>query len=145
MPIKEISRFLPPNLDEFDIAIASREASGAVRFDEPEYRHWGGRAVNLMIRFFAIPELRDTQCGFKMFRGPVAEDLFQKQTLHNWSFDIELLFIARKRGYRVVEIPIPWYFNPETKLKPLQDALQMGLDILTIHRNARRGAYDMEG
>jgi hypothetical protein len=80
-----------------------------------------------------------------MFRGIVAEDLFRRQTLHNWSFDIELLFIARMRGYRVVEIPIPWYFNPETKLKPLQDALQMGLDIITIRRNARQGIYDAEG
>jgi glycosyltransferase involved in cell wall biosynthesis len=66
MPITEVSRFLPPELEDFDIAIASREAPGAVRFNEPEYRHWGGRGVNMMIRLFAIPELRDTQCGFKM-------------------------------------------------------------------------------
>jgi glycosyltransferase involved in cell wall biosynthesis len=142
MPITEVSRFLPPKLKDFDIAIASREAPGAVRFNEPEYRHWGGRGVNMMIRLFAIPELRDTQCGFKMFRGSVADDLFQVQTLHNWSFDIELLFIARIRGYRIIEVPIPWYFNPETKLKPLQDAVQMGMDICAIRRNARRGTYD---
>jgi glycosyltransferase involved in cell wall biosynthesis len=142
MPIHEINRFLPPRLEEFDIAIASREAPGAVRYDEPGYRHWGGRGVNLMIRLFAVPGLRDTQCGFKMFRDEVAEDLFKYQTLTNWSFDIELLFIARRRGYRVKEQPIPWYFNPETKLNPFKDAYQMALDILRIHRNASQGLYD---
>lgn len=142
MPITEVNRFLPPLLEDFDIAIASREAPGAVRYNEPEYRHWGGRGVNLMIRLLALPELRDTQCGFKMFRDNVAEDLFEKQTLPNWSFDIELLYVARMRGYRVVEVPIPWYFNPETKLSPIKDAIQMGLDILKIRYQALRGTYD---
>jgi glycosyltransferase involved in cell wall biosynthesis len=142
MPITEVNRFLPPQLENFDIAIASREAPGAVRYNEPEYRHWGGRGVNLMIRLLALPELRDTQCGFKLFTAAAAEDLFVRQTLQNWSFDIEVLFIARRRGYRILELPIPWYFNPETKLKPLQDAVRMGLDILKIHRYARKGVYD---
>ena len=142
MPITEVNRFLPPQLEDFDIAIASREAPGAVRYNEPEYRHWGGRGVNLMIRLLALPELRDTQCGFKMFQDNVAEDLFGKQTLPNWSFDIELLYVARMRGYRVVEVPIPWYFNPETKLSPIRDAIQMGLDILKIRYQALRGTYD---
>jgi hypothetical protein len=97
-----------------------------------------------MIRLFAIPGLRDTQCGFKMFRDIVAKDLFQVQTLHNWSFDIELLYVAKMRGYQILELPIPWYFNPETKLKPLEDALQMGLDIIKIRQNARRGVYDLK-
>jgi glycosyltransferase involved in cell wall biosynthesis len=61
MPVSEINRFLPPDLTDFDIAIASREAPGAVRYNEPEYRHVGGRAVNLMIRLFAWPGLHDTQ------------------------------------------------------------------------------------
>lgn len=142
MPIGEVNRFLPPEIDDFDVVIGSREASGATRFNEPGYRHWGGRGVNLMIRLLALPDLRDTQCGFKMFKGQVAEDLFENQTLTNWSFDIELLYIARMRRYKIKELPIPWYFNPETKLSPLKDALRMGLDILTIHRNSRRGIYD---
>jgi glycosyltransferase involved in cell wall biosynthesis len=141
MPIGEVNRFLPPAIDNFDIAIASREVDGAIRYGEPAYRHWGGRGINLFIRLLALPGIRDTQCGFKMFRGPIAEDLFSKQTLKNWSFDIELLMIARRRGYRILELPIPWYFNPETKLHPLRDALQMVLDILAIHRNSLRGVY----
>ncbi len=142
MPIREIERFLPPALADFDLAIASREAPGAVRYNEPYYRHWGGRLINLMIRLLALPGLHDTQCGFKCFRRSVAEDLFRHQTLESWSFDIELLYMARLRGYRVVEVPIPWYFNPESKLNVVKDALQMGVDILKVRRNARRGLYD---
>lgn len=141
MPIDQVNRFLPTSLTDFDVAIASREAPGAIRYHEPGYRHWGGRGINLLIRLLALPGLRDTQCGFKMFRAEVAEDLFCSQTLTNWSFDIEVLYIARKRGYRILELPIPWYFNPETKLNPIQDALRMVMDIGTIHRNARRGVY----
>jgi dolichyl-phosphate beta-glucosyltransferase len=142
MPIDEVNRFIPPELENFDIAIASREAPGSIRYNEPGYRHWGGRGVNIMIRLFAVPGLHDTQCGFKMFRGDIAEDLFQNQTINNWSFDIELLFIARKRRYRITELPIPWYFNPDTKLNPFMDAFQMAVDIFNIHLNALRGVYD---
>ena len=142
MPISEVNQFLPPLLDTCDIVIGSREAPGAIRYDEPSYRHWGGRSVNLLIRLFVLPGLRDTQCGFKMFRGVIAEDIFRFQTILNWSFDIEMLFIARRRGYCIVELPIPWYFNPETKLSPFKDAIRMVLDIVTIHRNARRGVYE---
>ncbi len=142
MPIAEVNRFLPPQINDFDIAIASREAPGAVRYNEPEYRHLGGRAINLMIRALALPGMHDTQCGFKCFRASVAEEIFARQTLTSWSFDIEILFQARRRGYRIREIPIPWYFNADTKLNPIRDALQMALDIFTIHKNALRGHYD---
>ena len=141
MPITEINRFLPPTLGEFDLAIASREAHGAVRYNEPLYRHLGGRLVNGMIRFLALPGLQDTQCGFKCFRAPVAEDLFHYQTLPGWSFDVELLYIAHLRGYRIVEIPIPWHYNPETKLSAVRDAWRMVRDILVIRKNARQGLY----
>jgi glycosyltransferase involved in cell wall biosynthesis len=142
MPVTEINRFLPPARTGFDIAIASREAPGAVRYNEPSYRHLGGRLINTIIRLLALPGLNDTQCGFKCFRAGVAEDLFRHQTLTGWSFDIELLYIARRRGYQVIEIPIPWYFNPDSKLSAVQDAFKMGLDIFSIRMNAMRGMYD---
>lgn len=141
MPITETSRFLPPKLVDFDVAIASRESAGAIRYHEPLYRHLGGRAINLVIRTLALPGLQDTQCGFKCFRGAVAEDLFYQLTLTGWSFDIEVLYIARRRKYRIAEVPIPWYFNPESKLDVVQDALRMLLDIMAIRANARRGRY----
>jgi len=142
MPIQEINRFLPPALVDFDIAVASREAPGAQRFGEPMYRHLGGRLINGLIRLLALPGLNDTQCGFKCLRGAIAEDLFRQISLPGWSFDVELLFIARRRGYRIIELPIPWYYRAESKMTPVRGALKMGVDIITIHRNARQGLYD---
>jgi dolichyl-phosphate beta-glucosyltransferase len=142
MPIEEINRFLPPSLENFDVAIGSREVRGAVRYDEPPYRHLGGRLVNLLIRMLILPQLQDTQCGFKCFRASVAEDLFQYQTLNGWSFDIELLFVAYRRRYRVVEIPVDWYYRTESKVSAVRDALRMINDIFRIRANARRGLYD---
>ena len=141
MPVEEIGRFLPPHIEGSDIVLGSREEPGAVRYGEPEYRHLGGRLVNLMIRLLALPGLHDTQCGFKLFRAEAAELLFRKQTLDSWSFDIEILFIARRLGLGMVEIPIPWYYHAESKVRPVQDAARMFSDILRIRRNARLGMY----
>lgn len=142
MPIQEVNRFLPPAMTGFDIAIGSREAPGAIRYHEPGYRHWGGRAINLLIRLLALPGLRDTQCGFKCFRAEVATDIFRFQTFPGISFDPETLYIARLRGYRIVELPIPWYFDPESRINLLDDTLSLLRDLLAIRRNARRGLYD---
>lgn len=142
MPITEVNRFLPPELTDFDIAIGSREAPGAVRYNEPGYRHWGGRGINLLIRLLALPGLRDTQCGFKCFRADVAKDIFQYQTFDGISFDPEVLFIARLRGYKIIELPIPWYYSDESRINLFHDTLAMVKDLLTIRRNARRGLYD---
>ncbi len=142
MPAAEINRFLPPALTGVHIAIASREAPGAVRYNEPRYRHLVGRVFNTMIRFLALPGLHDTQCGFKCFRGDVAEDLFRRQTITGWSFDVEILFIARRLGYTVVEVPIPWFFNPDSKVSVLRDSARMALDLINIRLKARQGEYD---
>lgn len=142
MPIEEISLFLPPKLSNYDVAIGSREAPGSVRYNEPFYRHLGGRAINTIIRLLALPGLHDTQCGFKCFQAAAAEDLFNHLTLTGWSFDIELLYVARLRGYRIVEVPISWHFNPESKLNVVQDAMRMLLDILSIRMKAQRGEYE---
>jgi glycosyltransferase involved in cell wall biosynthesis len=142
MPVEEIVKFLPPRLQDFDIAIGSREARGAVRYNEPSYRHLGGRGINLIIQTLILPGLNDTQCGFKCFRAEVAEDIFKRQTLHGWSFDIELLYIARRDGYRIVEIPIHWYHFSDSKVNALRDAVRMINDIFLIRANARRGLYD---
>lgn len=142
MPVTEINRFLPPAFPECDILIASREATGAVRYKEPQYRHIIGRIFNTGIRWIALPGLQDTQCGFKCFRGQVAEDVFRRQTLTGWAFDVEVLFIARRRGYDIRELPIPWYFNADSKVRVLHDSLRMGLDLFKIRYNAWRGVYD---
>ena len=141
MPVDEISKFIPPAANDLDIAIASREAKGSKRYNEPPYRHLGGRGINYIIQALILPGLNDTQCGFKCFRAEVANDIFKSQTLSGWSFDIELLYIARRRGYRVREIPIDWYYHPETKVSALRDALRMIADIFRIRMNALRGKY----
>ena len=141
MPITEIGKFIPPALTGYDIVIASREAPGSIRYNEPIYRHLGGRGINLIIRLLALPGLQDSQCGFKCFTARASDDLFRVQTLDGWSFDIELLFVARMRGYRLTEVPIHWYFQSESKVHAVRDALRMLGDIFTIRRNARRGLY----
>lgn len=144
MPIEELPRFLPPNHAGADIVIGSREAPGAVRYDEPDFRHVGGRLVNWIIQLLALPRLDDTQCGFKIFRAAVAEDLFSRQTILGWSFDIEILFIARRRGYIIVEMGIPWYYRDLSHVSPLKDAVQLFFDILKIRWNTWRGVYAQE-
>jgi glycosyltransferase involved in cell wall biosynthesis len=141
MPITELPRFLPPALEGADIAIASREVAGAVRYGEPILRHWIGRGFNTLVRWLAVPGFQDTQCGFKCFRGEVAEDLFRLQRLDGWTFDVEVLFLAQRRGYRIVEVPIPWYYVPGSRVRVLSDSWSMFLDLLRIRRNWNRGVY----
>ena len=142
MPVEEISKFIPPALKDFDIAIGSREAPGAVRYNEPYYRHLTGRVFNMLIRLMVLPNLQDTQCGFKCLRAEVARDIFPFQTITGWAFDVELLYIAHYHGYRILEIPIDWYFNADSKVRVLRDSWRMFIDLLVIRRNARRGLYD---
>lgn len=141
MQVEEINHFLPPALPDPQIVIGSREAPGAVRYNEPIYRHLGGRVVNAMIRLLALPGLNDTQCGFKCLRADAAQDLFHRLTLTGWSFDVELLYIARLHGYSIVEVPIHWHYGAGSRLNPIKGTLAMLRDLLTIRRNHRQGIY----
>jgi glycosyltransferase involved in cell wall biosynthesis len=141
MPIEQVVRFLPPMLDRPAVAIASREVKGAVRFHEPAYRHFIGRVFNLIVRTLALPGLQDTQCGFKLFRADVAERVFPLQTLDGMSFDVEVLFIARRMGYCIQEVAIDWYHDPDTRVRLVEDSLRMFYDLITIRRNAAQGLY----
>lgn len=145
MPVSEVLKFLPPQLKGYDIAIASREAPGAVRIDEPPFRHFIGRIFNMIVRLFAVRGFHDTQCGFKCFRRDVAHDLFPLQTIEGWSFDVEMLHIAQRRGYLIEEVPITWYYKNNSKIKPFHDAMKMFRDVLKIRWNSWRGKYDIRG
>lgn len=142
MPPAEINNFIPPRLNQCDVAIASREAPGAVRYGEPAYRHLVGRVFNAMVRIMALPGLQDTQCGFKCFTAAATRAIFPLQTLTGMSFDAEVLFIARRMGYRISEVPIPWYFNADSRVRLVNDSMRMAYDLLTIRLNALRGRYD---
>ena len=100
-----------------------------------------GRVNNFIIKMAAIREFEDTQCGFKMFRGPVAEDLFTVQRMNGIGFDVELLFIAMKRGYKIKEVPISWYYDPYSTMRLFDDSLKMLREIWQIRQNWRRGYY----
>ncbi len=142
MPIEEVSKMLPALQNGYDVVIASREGEGAIRFDEPYYRHLMGRVFNFVVRVLAIPGLQDTQCGFKMFRRAAARDVFARQTMTGWAFDVEVLAIALRRGYRVTEVPIHWYFMSGSKISPLRDTFTMVCEVVKIRGNVRRGLYD---
>ncbi len=142
MPIEEIVNFLPPNHANADVIIASREGEGARRVDEPEYRHIIGRVLNWIVKLTAVREFEDTQCGFKMFSGEAAQDLFSVQRMNGIGFDVELIYVALKRGYTVVDQPITWYYDGDSRMRLFQDSLHILVEIWQIRRHWRRGDYE---
>lgn len=140
MPIEQLARLLPPSATTA-IVIGSREAPGARRYNEPWQRHAMGRVFNWFIRATAVRGIRDTQCGFKCFHGPVAQALFSQQRLEGFGFDVEVLFLAQKSGIAITETPIDWYHQQESKVRPLRDALRMLGEALAVRWNWTRGRY----
>ncbi|MDA1188123.1 MAG: glycosyltransferase family 2 protein [Chloroflexi bacterium] len=145
MPIEFLGHFLDKLSEGFDIAIGSRELPGSRRFDEPPARHWIGRAFNWSVRTFAVRRFQDTQCGFKCFTAQAAQALFSLQRTKGFGFDVEILFLAQKRGLHVTEIPIDWYHQPHSKVRPAVDAFIMLRDILFVRFTALFGGYDLTG
>jgi dolichyl-phosphate beta-glucosyltransferase len=143
MPIPEVTRFLPPNCAPYDVAIGSREVKGAIRYDEPEYRHIMGRVFNLIVRWLAVPGFQDTQAGFKSFRREVVQDILARQTVHGWAFDVELLFIARQLGHTIIEVPISWHYRPNSRINPLRDSFEMFVEVWKIRQKGKQGVYDV--
>lgn len=136
----------------YDVVIGSREGIGATREGEPWYRHMMGRVFNGIIRVVALRDINDTQCGFKALRGPVAHDLFRRVRIYGehapllqgaavTAYDVELLFLARKVGYRIAEVPVRWHYGTETKVNPVRDSLRNLRDVLTVRLNDLRGRY----
>jgi dolichyl-phosphate beta-glucosyltransferase len=141
MPVSELPKFLPPQRNSYQVAIGSREGAGAIRYNEPAYRHLMGRVFNWLVKLMAVPGFEDTQCGFKCFHRSVITDLFANQTIDGFGFDVEVLYIAQKRGYKIVEVPIHWYYQSESKVHPIKDTLRMVRDMLKVRQNDRRGLY----
>ncbi len=137
----------------FDVVIGSREGAGSRRLGEPRYRHVMGRIFNLVVQAVAVPGIQDTQCGFKVFHGDVAHTLFSTARLYGedaariqgaavTAFDVEVLFLARKLGYRIKEVPVLWRYGSETKVAPLRDSWRNLADVLRVRWNDLRGRYD---
>jgi len=137
VPIEEADKFLLLLRDN-DIVIGSREAEGAKRFGEPFHRHLMGRVFNFIVRTLLLPGLHDTQCGFKCFRREVAHELFSAGRINGWSFDVEVLYIARLKGYRIAEVPVNWYYGGKSKVRPIRDSCLMLKEVIAIRRNWKR-------
>ena len=151
-PIEEWEKLDRALSSGYDIAIGSREGLGARRLGEPWYRHVMGRVFNFIVRLVAVGGIQDTQCGFKALRRDVALDLFQRVRIYGedappirgaavTAYDVELLFLAHRRGYRIAEVPVLWRYGTETKVNPLRDSLRNLRDVLTVRWNVLRGRY----
>ncbi len=141
MPIEEIAAFVQLFEGNYQIVIASRELPGSHRYGEPLYRHAMGRVFNLLVRALTVRNIQDTQCGFKCFRSDIARELFRKQSISGWGFDVEVLFIAQKWGCQIAEVPIDWYYQSSSKVRPVQDTLHMFREVWRIRLNDLRGRY----
>jgi dolichyl-phosphate beta-glucosyltransferase len=151
-PIEELEKLLPHLEDDYDVVIGSREGLGAQRLAEPWYRHVMGRVFNWLVRIVAGTNYQDTQCGFKAFRREAAQDLFAGLRLYGadakvlsgsavTAFDVEVLFLAGRRGYKVLEVPVSWHFGENTKVNPLRDSIRNFQDVVRVRLNAWRGIY----
>jgi dolichyl-phosphate beta-glucosyltransferase len=123
----------------FDIAIASRAISGSqLVIRQPWFREYGGRALNRIIQFMAVPGIHDTQCGFKLFRRPVAHEVFSRCREDGWVFDVEALHIAIRMGFKIAEVPVHWMHKEGSKVRVLRDAFRMLAALMRIARRHGR-------
>ena len=144
VPIEQVERLLPPRLQDVDVAVGSREQPESSRIGEPGTRRLMGRAFNWLVRAVALPGLNDTQCGFKCFRAEVVPLLFQRQHLDGFTFDTELLFLARKMGLTIQEVGVEWYYGDGSKVRPIKDSLSMTRDLFRIRRLHFKGSFSRE-
>jgi dolichyl-phosphate beta-glucosyltransferase len=144
-PIEEAEDLFTAIRGGADIAIGSRwlqRTRQTIR--QPFYRQFFGRCFNAVTRMVMRLPFADTQCGFKAFTRAAAQTVFQLQTIDRWGFDPEILFIALKRGYRVVEIPVSWAHDERSRISYLKDGIRMLQDIVIVRWNAMLGRYDKQ-
>ena len=114
-------------------AIGSRALqSDLVRRRQPLYRVALGKTGNLLVRLFAVPGIRDTQCGFKLFRGDLARELFGQAKIDRFAYDMEILFLARRKGIAIAEVPVLWFNSPDSRVSVARDAVVTLRDLLRI-------------
>jgi len=125
------------------VAIGSRAIDDrSTRVEARLYRRIAGRIFHAVVRLFTVHGISDTQCGFKLFESSTAHDLFSRMRMTGYSFDVEVLLMAQRAGYRVAEVPVNWAHQPGSKVRVVQDGLRMARDVLRIRANALRGLYD---
>jgi dolichyl-phosphate beta-glucosyltransferase len=129
---------LAERLPSHPVAIGSRGlGEDLVRLKQPFHRRLLGKAGNLLVRLLAVPGIRDTQCGFKLFRGDVARNLFRQARIDGFAYDMEILFLARRQGFSIAEVPVLWFNSLESKVSVVRDSLRTLWDLFRlrwIHR-----------
>ncbi len=134
-PIEELEKFLAA-IKTYDIVIGSRSIKGAnVRVHEPFYRERLGKLFNFTLRHIfhrTLPDFIDTQCGAKMYKKEVARKVFSLQKIQGFAFDVEILYLAKKLGYKILEMPVTWDYSTDTRVRTFRDGIQMVLDICKI-------------
>ena len=142
VPIEEMDKLLSPLERGYDIAIGSRRLSESdVIIPQPWHRRFSGKAFSFLVRLLLVQGIKDTQCGFKAFRKDVAHIIFSQQRIKRFSFDVEVLYLARKYGFKVKEVPIRWIDSPYTTLKFARDSVKMFIDLFIIRLNDILGRY----
>jgi dolichyl-phosphate beta-glucosyltransferase len=141
-PIEEAEKLFAAIREGSDIAIGSRWLKSELQVRrQPLHRQLFGRIYNLMLRVVLGLNFKDTQCGFKAFTREAAQTIFQSQQIERWGFDPELLYLAKKCGFSVQEVPVTWSHREGTRLNPFRDGIRMFGEMLRIRWNVLRGKY----
>jgi dolichyl-phosphate beta-glucosyltransferase len=142
-PIEEVERLLMYLQNGYDVAIASRGLPVAdIRVRQPWWRQLMGRIFNRFVQALVLPGIRDSQCGFKCFPRKVARRVFSRQRIDRFGFDVEVLWIARRLGYRIAEIPVTWINDPLSKVHPIRDSFWMLVDLIRIWYSSWGSSYE---
>jgi glycosyltransferase involved in cell wall biosynthesis len=142
-PMEEAELLLAAIRDGADVAIGSRWMDKTRQtIHQPLYRKFFGRCFNWVTRVVMGLPFKDTQCGFKAFKRPVAQVIFRLQRIERWGFDPEILFIARKLGYNIREVPVTWGHDERSRMSYLRDGMKMLEEMATIRANSLAGRYD---
>ncbi len=144
MPPEQLPRVLAPIIAcKAEIAIGSRYAEGAkTDVKQPKYRVLWSRLANKVIQRSLVPGIRDTQCGFKAFTAESARNLFASATIDGWAFDLEILALARRRGFAIEEVGVEWKDDNRSRVNPLKDMWKVIREALIIRRNIKHGVYN---
>lgn len=141
-PIEEFDRLYAAVESGADVAIGSRALrESRVEVHQPWYRERMGKTFNLLVQALVMPGVRDTQCGFKAFRGDVIRPMLPHLMVDRFAFDVEILYLAKRRGYRIVEIPVVWRNDPNTRVNAIGDSARMLKELLRLRWSALRGRY----
>ncbi|RJR26406.1 glycosyltransferase family 2 protein [candidate division WWE3 bacterium] len=155
-PITELKKLVVWAKDQdFDVVIGSREGKGAQRIGEPAYRHMIGRIFNMLVQVLALPGIKDSQCGFKLLKNNEAKHIFNNLIVYGpeakitqkpffGAFDVEVLYLARKYGYKIKEVPVIWRYVKTTRLNFIENSYKMARDVMKIRLNDIRGKYKVE-